>query len=160
MPAQMPVAPPLTATKDTPHTDTPEVVTAPKFYSSAELAKIAIEKGVEYAEKLLSFQDKLVALKHTESGKASDAAFAIRNLRDVERKAKEDYATQQQHELSSHRGQNGKITISGQRVGDGKMFLICLYCQKQWNGVGVGPGLLPPTIANQMDNWTDVRQAG
>jgi len=103
------------------------------------------------AQRYMDLFEKLKGYKKDAANREGIIKMSIMTLKQVEMKARQEYANQQACERNSHLREDNRTALVGQRDNNHNLLLVCQRCQKHYHGVGNEVGALPMHLAGTID---------
>ena len=103
------------------------------------------------AQRYMDLYEKLKGYKKEAANRDGIIKMSIMTLKQVQKKAEQEYYNQQACERNSHLREDNRTALVGQQDNNHHLLLVCQRCQKHYHGVGNEPGALPVHLAGTVD---------
>lgn len=145
-----PLANPFLAGSTSGNGKQPPEAPPPEGLTFAYLQRLAASDP-EAALRALALAESLEKFRLKEEESTARKTMTVRMVQEVRKNAAATAAFQKSCEMVGHRRRDGSCAIGGQKDGSGKLILICVMCQKVYEGIGDGKEQLPPQYAAAID---------
>ncbi len=103
------------------------------------------------AQRYMDLYEKLKGYKKEAANREGIIKMSIMTLKQVQKKAEQEYRNQQACERNSHLREDNRTALVGQKDNNHELLLVCQRCQKHYRGMGDAPGALPNHLMGTVD---------